>query len=103
MPSVVFYPEEGPVLVGEAAERRGLDVPDRVVREFKRRIGDSVPIAVGTLALPAEDVFATMARWVVDRAEEREGAPPSEIIMTHPAAWGGHRTTAVLAALAARA
>ncbi|WP_397428030.1 Hsp70 family protein [Pseudarthrobacter sulfonivorans] len=102
VPSVVFYPEEGTILVGEAAERRGLDVPGRVVREFKRRIGDSVPIAVGTLALPAEEIFATMARWVADRAEEREGAPPSEIIISHPAAWGGHRTTAVLAALAAK-
>jgi molecular chaperone DnaK len=102
VPSVVYYPDEGPILVGEAAERRGLDDPARVVREFKRRIGDSVPIAVGTLALPAEDVFATMARWVADRAEEREGAPPSEIIISHPAAWGGHRTTAVLAALAAK-
>ena len=102
VPSVVFYPEEGTILVGEAAERRGLDVPGRVVREFKRRIGDSVPIAVGTLALPAEDIFATMARWVVDRAEEREGAPPSEIIISHPAAWGGHRTATVLAALAAK-
>lgn len=102
VPSVVFYPEEGTILVGEAAERRGLDVPGRVVREFKRRIGDSVPIAVGTLALPAEEIFATMARWVADRAEEREGAPPSEIIISHPAAWGGHRTTAVLEALAAK-
>lgn len=102
VPSVVYYPEEGPVLVGEAADRRGLDDPGRVVREFKRRIGDSVPLAVGTLSLQAEDIFATMAHWVVDRAAEREGAPPSEIIVSHPAAWGGHRTSAVLAALAAR-
>ncbi|WP_255770534.1 Hsp70 family protein [Pseudarthrobacter sulfonivorans] len=102
VPSVVYYPEEGPLLIGEAAERRGLDDPGRVVREFKRRIGDSVPLAVGTLSLQAEDIFATMAHWVVDRAAEREGAPPSEIIITHPAAWGGHRTSAVLAALAAR-
>ncbi|GAA1788455.1 hypothetical protein GCM10009712_39780 [Pseudarthrobacter sulfonivorans] len=102
VPSVVYYPEEGPVLVGEAAERRGLDDPGRVVREFKRRIGDSVPLAVGALSLQAEDIFATMAQWVVDRAGEREGAPPSEIIVSHPAAWGGHRTSAVLAALAAR-
>jgi molecular chaperone DnaK len=102
VPSVVFYPEEGPVLVGEAAERRGLDSPGRVVREFKRRVGDSVPIVVGTLSLPAGEVFATMARWVADRAEEREGAPPSEIILSHPAAWGGHRTAVVLEALAAK-
>ncbi|MCU1516915.1 MAG: molecular chaperone DnaK [Pseudarthrobacter sp.] len=102
VPSVLYYPEEGPVLVGEAAERRGLDSPGRVVREFKRRIGDTVPIAVGTLALPAEEVFATMARWVADRAEEREGAPPSEIILSHPAAWGSHRTGVIREALAAR-
>jgi actin-like ATPase involved in cell morphogenesis len=102
VPSVVYYPEEGPILVGEAAERRGLDSPERVVREFKRRIGDEVPISVGTLSLPAEEVFATMAGWVVDRAAEREGEPPSQIILSHPAAWGGHRTAVIREALAAR-
>jgi actin-like ATPase involved in cell morphogenesis len=101
VPSVVYYPAEGPILVGEAAERRGLDSPERVVREFKRRVGDEVPISVGTLQLPAHDVFATMARWVADRAEEREGAPPSNIILSHPASWGAHRTQLILAALAA--
>lgn len=99
VPSVVYYPEEGPLLVGEAAERRGLDSPERVVREFKRRVGDEVPIAVGTMMVAAQDVFAAVARWVVDRAEEREGAPPSDIVLTHPASWGGHRTSMVRAAL----
>jgi molecular chaperone DnaK len=102
VPSVIYYPEDGPILVGEAAERRGLDSPARVVREFKRRVGDSVPISVGELSLPPEDVFATMARWVADLAEEREGAPPSEVVLTHPAAWGSHRTSVILAAMAAR-
>ncbi|WAJ32145.1 Hsp70 family protein [Arthrobacter sp. FX8] len=74
VPSVVYYPEEGAVLVGEAAERRGLDSPERVVREFKRRIGDDVPFVLGTLVLRPEDVYATVARWVADRATEREGA-----------------------------
>uniref|UniRef100_UPI00248D126C Hsp70 family protein n=1 Tax=Paenarthrobacter nitroguajacolicus TaxID=211146 RepID=UPI00248D126C len=99
VPSVLFYADDGRILVGEAAERRGLDDPGRMVREFKRRIGDSVPLAVGGSWLAPEDVYAAMARWVVDRAEEREGGSPSSIIMTHPAAWGGHRTSTVLAAL----
>ncbi|MDR6988042.1 actin-like ATPase involved in cell morphogenesis [Paenarthrobacter nitroguajacolicus] len=99
VPSVLFYADDGRVLVGEAAERRGLDDPQRMVREFKRRIGDSVPLAVGEKWLAAEDVYATMARWVVDKAREREGTAPSSIIMTHPAAWGQHRTSLVLAAL----
>ncbi|MDQ0674134.1 molecular chaperone DnaK [Pseudarthrobacter siccitolerans] len=102
VPSVVYYPEEGPLLVGEAAERRSLDYPGRAVREFKRRVGDAVPISVGGLSVDPEDVFATMTRWVVDRATEREGAPPSEVILTHPAAWGSHRTSLILAALAAK-
>ena len=99
VPSVLFYADDGRILVGEAAERRGLDDPRRMVREFKRRIGDSVPLAVGEAWMSPEDVYATMARWVVDRAEEREGCPPSSIVLTHPAVWGGHRTSTVLAAL----
>ncbi|MDQ0824391.1 molecular chaperone DnaK [Arthrobacter sp. B2I5] len=101
VPSVVYYPEEGAVLVGEAAERRGLDSPERVVREFKRRIGDDVPFVLGTLALQPEDVFATMARWVADRAAEREGGPASAVFLTHPAAWGSHRLSVIRDALAA--
>ena len=101
VPSVVYYPEEGPVLVGEAAERRGLDSPGRVVREFKRRVGDDVPFALGTLTVRPEDVFATVARWVASRAAEREGEFPSAIFLTHPAAWGIHRLTAIRDALAA--
>ncbi|WP_320536435.1 Hsp70 family protein [Pseudarthrobacter sp. IC2-21] len=100
VPSVVYYPEEGPVLAGEAAERLGLEDPGRLVRGFKRRLGDPDPFVVGTLSLPAEEIFATMARWVVDRAEEREGDLPAEIVITHPASWGAPLTSAVLAALA---
>lgn len=99
VPSVLYYAADGRILVGEAAERRGLDDPGRMVREFKRRIGDAVPLAVGEAWLAPEDAYATMAKWVVDKAEEREGSSPSSIIMTHPASWGGHRTSTVLAAL----
>ena len=99
VPSVLYYAGDGRILVGEAAERRGLDDPRRMVREFKRRIGDSVPMAVGDGWLAPEDVFATLARWVSAKAEEREGSPATSIVMTHPASWGRHRTSLVLAAL----
>ena len=55
------------VLVGEAAERRAIDQPERVVREFKRRIGDETPIIVGDLSVAAEDIFA-VARAVGRRS-----------------------------------
>ena len=41
-PSAIFV-ADGELLFGEAAERRGLAQPERLVREFKRRIGDDVP------------------------------------------------------------
>ncbi|MET0713616.1 MAG: Hsp70 family protein, partial [Mycetocola sp.] len=100
VPSVIFLGDDGQVLVGESAERRGRDHPERLVREFKRRVGDAVPIVVGDLAVAPEDIFATMARWVVDRAEEREGAPPDAITVTHPASWGQHKISLVREALA---
>lgn len=100
VPSVLFFSEDGRMLVGEAAERRGLDRPDLVVREFKRRIGDAVPIIAGDLAVAPQTLYARMARWVVDRATEREGAAPESVILTRPASWGGHKTAIVREALA---
>jgi molecular chaperone DnaK len=100
VPSVMSIGDDGQVLIGESAERSGRNRPDRLVREFTRRIGDSVPIVVGELSIAPEDIFATMARWVVDRAEEREGTPPDVITVTHPASWREHKTTLVREALA---
>ncbi|AUI50193.1 Hsp70 family protein [Arthrobacter crystallopoietes] len=100
VPSVIFLGEDGQVLVGEAAERRGTTHPDRLVREFKRRVGDAVPIVVGDLSVAPEDIVATMARWVVDRAQEREGEPPAAIAIAHPASWGGYKTDLIRQALA---
>ncbi|MCU1635705.1 MAG: hypothetical protein JWQ68_944 [Cryobacterium sp.] len=100
VPSVIFFGDDGRVMVGEAAERRGSSHPERLVREFKRRMGDQVPIVVGDLSVAAEDILAIMVRWVVDRAEEREGLPPEVVAVSHPASWGDYKTSLVRLALA---
>ena len=100
VPTVVYLGDDGGVVVGEAAERRAIDQPDRVVREFKRRIGDETPIIVGDLRVAAEDIYAVLAQWVVERAEEHEGEAPAVIAVSHPASWGEHRLGLVRAALA---
>ena len=61
VPTVVYLGDDGGVVVGEAAERRAIDSPDRVVREFKRRIGDATPIIVGELSVAVQDLFAVLA------------------------------------------
>src|SRR5688572_14536041 len=64
-PSTIFV-ADGELLFGEAAERRGLARPERLVREFKRRIGDDVPIVVGDQRFAPEELYARMVAWVVD-------------------------------------
>ncbi|MFV1989893.1 MAG: Hsp70 family protein, partial [Acidimicrobiales bacterium] len=73
VPSVVYLRDDEEVLIGEAAQRRSTTDPDRVAREFKRRIGDPTPILVGTTPYSAEALSAKVLRWVVDRVAEREG------------------------------
>ena len=47
IPSVVLLREDETVLTGESAVRRAISEPERVAREFKRRLGDTTPIIVG--------------------------------------------------------
>lgn len=89
-PTVLFV-GDGEVLVGDAAERRGVAHPERLIREFKRRLGDPAPFVAGGRLLAAEDLYARVVSWVTDQVTEREGRPPSAIAVTVPAAWGPHR------------
>ncbi|GAA4673960.1 hypothetical protein GCM10023215_01860 [Pseudonocardia yuanmonensis] len=98
VPSVLFLGPDGEVLVGEAAERRAVTDPDRVVREFKRRVGDPTPIVVGGRAWAAEELCARLLRWVVDKVAMQEGGPADRIAVTHPASWGSHKRDLMAAA-----
>jgi molecular chaperone DnaK len=88
VPSVVFVRPDGEIVVGEAAEQQGAAEPSRVVREFKRRIGDSVPLVVGGAPFSAQALTARLLAWVVGVATERQGGPPEHVCVTHPANWG---------------
>jgi hypothetical protein len=93
--TVAFVTDDGDLLFADAGERRGLSQPERLIREFKRGVGDDVPIAVGGRALRPEDVFARAFAAVVDTVAQREGAAPAAIALTHPTAWGPHRLALV--------
>ena len=58
IPSVVLLREDGTFLTGEAAERRAVTEPERVVREFKRRFGDPTPLIVAGSPYSAEALTA---------------------------------------------
>ncbi len=91
IPSVVYLKEGGEVLTGEAAVRRAMTEPERVAREFKRRLGDTTPVIVGGTPYSAEALMARVLRAVLDQVESREGSPPSRVAISHPANWGQYK------------
>jgi molecular chaperone DnaK len=91
VPSVLFLAEDGSLVVGEGAQRRALTDPDRVVREFKRRIGDEIPLLVGGVSRHAHELAAVLVHWVWQRVTEREGELPEGVALTCPASWGPYK------------
>ncbi|HEU4421740.1 MAG TPA: Hsp70 family protein [Pilimelia sp.] len=91
MPSLVFVRDDGDVLVGDAAERRGTSEPARLAREFKRRLGDPVPILVGGSPYSAHALMARLLRYVLDTVSSQQQAPPAAVTVTYPANWGPYK------------
>lgn len=98
-PSAIFV-SDGGLLFGDAAERRGIAEPARLVREYKRRVGDDVPIIAGDRRFTAEEAVALTVEWVVDAVSEREGSLPVAVAVTVPAAWTDFRCSLIAGALA---
>ena len=86
MPSVVAVQPDD-VVVGDAAERVALSEPESIAREFKRRIGDPVPIMVKGTPWSAEALTSHLILAVLEHAKSVEGAAPSSVRLTHPANW----------------
>ncbi|MGH8986204.1 MAG: Hsp70 family protein, partial [Acidimicrobiia bacterium] len=91
VPSVVLLREDETILTGDAASRRGLTEPDRVAREFKRRVGDTTPLFLGGVPYSAETLMGKLLRWVVDEVAQREGGPADATVVSHPANWGAYK------------
>jgi molecular chaperone DnaK (HSP70) len=100
VPTVLYVQADGQIVAGDAAVRRAVAEPERVTREFKRRIGDTVPILVAGAPYSAEGLLVTVLRWVVARVSEQEGGAPDSIVVTHPANWGPLRRELLEQALA---
>ncbi len=91
IPSAVFVKEDGGLLVGEAAEGRGQDEPARLAREFKRRMGDPVPILAGGVPFSAHALTAKLLRHVLDTVTRLQDGPPAAVALTYPANWGPYK------------
>ncbi len=90
-PATVYVREDGTLVTGEAANLRAVSKPDRVSREFKRRLGNPTPVIVGGQPYAVTALLGVLLRDVVATVEENEGAAPDRVVLTHPANWGPFR------------
>jgi molecular chaperone DnaK (HSP70) len=95
--SVLHLTTDGAVEVGEWAAPGA--PAHRIARGFVDRIGDEVPFSLGGQHYLAEVLAAALVGWVADTAEAAEGAPATQVVVTHPAGWGTHRRTVLQHAL----
>ncbi len=85
VPSVVYVPPDGPLVVGEEAVRREGAEPERVLRSTKRDMGTDTVYAVAGRTLTPVDVAAAILRHLADRAEAATGERPRRVVITVPA------------------
>ena len=90
-PAVVYARDDGSLVTGEAANRRAVSSPERVGREFKRRLGDPTPVMLGGTPHAVTALLAALLKDTVAKVTETEGGPPANVVLTHPANWGPYR------------
>jgi actin-like ATPase involved in cell morphogenesis len=86
VPTVVFADGRETVF-GTSAVRRSDSDPAGAAREFKRRVGDPVPLILSSTPYSADRLVALFARWVTDTVVAQLGEPPTSTVVTHPANW----------------
>jgi YVTN family beta-propeller protein len=91
VPSVVYLRDDGVLVSGDAAGRRAVSNPDRVGREFKRRLGDPTPVMLGGNPHTVTALLGALLGDVLTKVSETEGDSPGRVVLTHPANWGPFR------------
>ncbi len=101
IPSVLTRTSDG-IAVGSEALTVAATRPWLVAREFKRRFGDETPFIIGDDRWTASQLTGLLYEWVFDQVTSMEGAPPSHVVVTHPATWSVHRLALLTEATSTR-
>jgi len=90
--SAVYAAPDGTLFVGQEAERQAALDPSRYEPHPKRRV-DEAELLLGDAVIPVSAVFRTvLGRAVAEARRVAGGAQVNQLVLTHPADWGGVRT-----------
>jgi len=91
VPAAVYLQSDGTLASGEAASRGAVSSPDRIGREFTRRLGDPTPVVLGGECYAVTELVGVLLRGVVAQITKAEGERPDRVVLTHPTSWGPFR------------
>ncbi|WP_018639509.1 Hsp70 family protein [Parafrankia elaeagni] len=94
VPSVLYMPPTGGVLVGRSAARRATADPDRAASGFLHRVGETGHTLVGGAAYSPEGLLARLVGHLVGQVVAARGEEPDHIVIAHPTFWPEHRREA---------
>ncbi|ONI73363.1 type VII secretion-associated protein [Actinosynnema sp. ALI-1.44] len=90
--SAVYASPDGRLFVGLEAERQAAVDPSRYEPNPKRRV-DEPELLLGNRVVPVVEAIRAVLTRAVDEARRfAGGAPVAQLVLTHPADWGGIRT-----------
>ncbi|MGQ0839125.1 type VII secretion-associated protein [Actinokineospora sp.] len=89
--SAVYAAPDGTLFVGQEADRQAALDPSRYEPNPKRRI-DEAELLLGDTVLPVGAVFRAVLGRAVSEARRVGGGQVDQLVLTHPADWGGTRT-----------
>ena len=91
VPTIVYRQPGQPPIIGDPAARRSATDPGMVARDFKRRVGDPVPLTLGGVPVSADQLYADVLSWVLQTVSTQMGSAPAAVAVTHPANWGPYK------------
>ncbi|TDO47267.1 Hsp70 protein [Kribbella sp. VKM Ac-2527] len=91
IPSVAFLSDDGSLVFGDVAVRRGAEHPERMKLEFKRRIGDNTNLYIGGTPVSAHVLTGELLGAVIKQVARLQGGEADEVVVTCPANWGPYR------------
>lgn len=97
LPSAVYAPPDGPPIVGRDAVLAARIDAARFEPHPKRRVDDGT-VLLGDRQFPVTELIAAVYRRVGEEWRRVVGAVAPELILTHPASWGGPRRGVLVAA-----
>lgn len=98
LPSAVYVEDDGSILVGQAAMNSRKRKPQNFRMEFKRDLGQDVPVLLGNRSFQPEELYTEMFRHMKERAERSAGEKIERAYLTYPASFGKARKEKVISA-----